>query len=78
MEEQSIGELPQHGRSLGVYDPSRGTMSDVGSSQIKRSGPLAAAEGLELNGNQFLTLITDKSNRWGSSTGRDTMFLSTK
>ena len=78
MEEQSIGELPQHGRSLGVHDPSRGTMLDVSSGRIKRSGPLAVAKGLELNGNQFLTLITDESNRWGSSTGRDTMSASTK
>ena len=51
MEEQSIGELPQHGRSLGLHDSCRGTMLDVGSGQVKRSGPLAVAEGLELDRN---------------------------
>ena len=53
MEERSIGELPQHGRPLGVYDPSGGTVSDVSSSQTKKSGPLAAAKGLELDRNGF-------------------------
>ena len=31
MEERSVGELPQYGRPLGVHDPSRGTVSNVGS-----------------------------------------------
>ena len=53
MEEQSVGELPQHGCSLGVHDLSGGTVSDVGSGQVKRSGPLAVAKGLELDGNSF-------------------------
>ena len=53
MEERSIGELPQHGRPLGFYDPGRGTVSNVGSGRVKRSSPLAAAKGLELNGNGF-------------------------
>ena len=53
MEERSVGELPQHGRPLGVYDLSRGTVSDVGSSRVKRSSPLAVAKGLELNGNSL-------------------------
>ena len=51
MEKQSIGELPQHGRPLGFHDPSRGTVPNVGSCQIKRSSPLAVAKGLELDGN---------------------------
>ena len=51
MEERPIGELPQYGRPLGIHDLSRGTVSNVGSGQIKRSGPLAAAKGLELDGN---------------------------
>ena len=51
MEEQSVGELPQHGRPLGFYDPSGGTVSYVGSGRVKRSSPLAAAKGLELDGN---------------------------
>ena len=37
--------------TLGVHDPSRGTVSDVGSGQTTRSGPLVVAKGLELNGN---------------------------
>ena len=53
MEERSAGELPQHGRPLGVHDSSRGTVSDVGSGQIERSGPLEVAKGLELNRNSF-------------------------
>ena len=53
MEERSIGELPQHGRPLGVHDPSGGTVLDVGSGRVKRSSPLAAAKGLELDGNGF-------------------------
>ena len=53
MEEQSIGKLPQHGYSLGLHDLSRGTVSDVGSGQVKRSGPLVFAKGLELDGNSF-------------------------
>ena len=51
MEEQSVGKLPQHGRPLGVHDPSGGTVSDVGSGRVERSSPLAIAKGLELNGN---------------------------
>ena len=51
MEERSVGELPQHGRPLGVYDPSGGTVLNVGSGRIKRSGPLAVAKGLELDRN---------------------------
>ena len=53
MEKRSVGELPQHGRPLGVHDPSRRTMSDVGSSRVKGSHPLAVTEGLELDGNSF-------------------------
>ena len=53
MEERSIGKLPQHGRSLGVHDLSRGTMLDVGSGRTKGSCPLVVAKGLELNGNGF-------------------------
>ena len=53
MEERSISELPQHGCPLGVHDPSGGTVSDVGSSRVKRSSPLAAAKGLELDRNSF-------------------------
>ena len=78
MEERSIGELPQHGHPLGFYDLSGRTVSDVGSSRVKRSGPLAVAKGLELDGNWFLTPFTDESNRWGSSTGRGMMFASIK
>ena len=51
MEERSVGELPQHGCPLGVHDPSRGTVPNVGSGQVKRSGPLAVAKGLELDRN---------------------------
>ena len=51
MEERPVGELPQHGRPLGVHDPGGGTVSYVGSGRVERSSPLAAAKGLELNGN---------------------------
>ena len=51
MEERSVGELPQHRCPLGVHDPSGGTMLNVGSGRIKRSGPLVVAKGLELNRN---------------------------
>ena len=71
MEERSVGELPQHGCPLGVHDPSRGTVSNVGSSRVKRSCPLVVAKGLELDGNRLLTPITEESNRWGSLTGRN-------
>ena len=57
MEERPVGELPQHGRPLGVHDLSGGTVSDVGSGQIKRSGPLAVTKGLELDRNSFLVLL---------------------
>ena len=53
MEERFVGKLPQHGCPLGVYDPSGGTVSNVGSGRIKRYGPLAVAKGLELDGNSF-------------------------
>ena len=53
MEKQPVGKLSQHGRPLGVHDPSGGTVSDVGSSQTKRSSSLAVAKGLELDGNSF-------------------------
>ena len=53
MEERSVGELPQHGRSLGVHDPGGRAVSDVSSSRIERSSPLAVAKGLELDGNGF-------------------------
>ena len=53
MEERPIGELPQYGRPLGVHDPSGGTVLNVGSGRIKRSGPLAVAKGLELDRNSF-------------------------
>ena len=53
MEEQSIGELPQHGHSLGLHDSSRGTMLYVGSGQFEGSHPLAVAKGLELDRNSF-------------------------
>ena len=53
MEERPVDELPQHVHPLGVYDLSGGTMLNVGSGQVKRSSPLAAAKGLELNGNGF-------------------------
>ena len=48
MEERSVGELPQHGHSLGVHDPSWGTVLDFGSGQVKRSGPLVVAKGWNL------------------------------
>ena len=51
MEERPVGELPQHGRPLGVHDPSGGTVPNVGSGRFKRSGPLVVAKGLELDGN---------------------------
>ena len=51
MEERSVGELPQYGRPLGFHDPSGGTVPNVGSGRVKRSGPLAVAKGLELDGN---------------------------
>ena len=51
MEEQSVGELPQHGCPLGVHDSSGGAVLNVGSSRIKRSSPLVVAKGLELDGN---------------------------
>ena len=51
MEEQSIGELPQHGHPLGIHDLSGGTVPNVGSGRIKRPGPLAVAKGLELDRN---------------------------
>ena len=51
MEERSVSKLPQHGRPLGVHDPSGGTVSNVGSGRVKRSSPLVAAKGLELDGN---------------------------
>ena len=51
MEERSVGELPQHGHPLGVHDPSGGTMLNVGSGRVERSGPLVVAKGLELDGN---------------------------
>ena len=78
MEEQSVGELPQCGRPLGVHDLSGGTVFDVGSGRVKRSSPLAVAKGLELDRNSFWYRFTDKSNRWGSSTGKDTTSASTK
>ena len=53
MEERPVGELPQHGCSLGVHDPSGGTVSDVDSGRSERSGALALADGLELNRNGF-------------------------
>ena len=53
MEERCIGKLSQHGHPLGVHDPSRGTVLDVGSGRVKRSSPLAVAKGLELDGNGF-------------------------
>ena len=53
MEERPVGELPQHGRPLGVHDLSGGTVSDVNSGQFERSGALAFADGLELNRNGF-------------------------
>ena len=53
MEERPVGELSQHGRPLGVHDPSGGAVSNVGSCRVKRSSPLAVAKGLELNGNGF-------------------------
>ena len=51
MEEQSVGELPQYGRPLGVYDPSGGTVPNVSSGRVERSSPLAVAKGLELDRN---------------------------
>ena len=51
MEERSVGELPQYGHPLGVHDPSRGTVPNVSSGRVKRSGPLAVAKGLELDRN---------------------------
>ena len=69
MEERPVGKLPQHGRPLGVHDPSGGTVSDVDSSRFERSGALAIADGLELNRNGFWPLLIS-SNRWGSSTGK--------
>ena len=51
MEEQSVGELPQYGCPLGVHDPSGGTVLDVSSGRVKRSGPLAVSKGLELDRN---------------------------
>ena len=51
MEERPVGELPQYGRPLGVHDPGRRTVPNVGSGQVKRSGPLAVAKGLELDEN---------------------------
>ena len=72
MEERSAGELPQYGCPLGVHDPSGGTMSDVDSSRIERSGALAFADGLGLDRNG-LWHRTDESNRWGSLTGKGTM-----
>ena len=78
MEERYVGKLPQHGHPLGVHDPSGGTVSDVGSGRVKRSGPLVVAKGLELDRNRFLVPITDESNRWGSLTGRGTTSASTK
>ena len=59
MEEQSAGKLPQHGRPLGVHDPSGGTVSDVDSGRFERSGALALADGLELDKNGFRH-VTDK------------------
>ena len=53
MEERSVGKLPQHGCPLGVHDLSGGAVLDVSSSRVKRSGSLAVAKGLELNGNGF-------------------------
>ena len=53
MEERPIGKLPQYGCPLGVHDLSGGTVSYIGSSRVKRSGPLAVAKGLELDGNGF-------------------------
>ena len=77
MEERSIGKLPQHGHPLGVHDLSRGTVSNVGPGQVKRSGPLAVAKGWNSTEMAF-DIVTDKSNRWGSLTGRDTTSASTK
>ena len=57
MEERSVGKLPQHGCSLGLHDSSRGTVSDVGSGQVKSSSPLAFAKGLGLDGNSFWVLL---------------------
>ena len=53
MEKRPVGELPQHGCPLGVHDPSGGTVSDVDSSRLERSGALAFADGLELDRNGF-------------------------
>ena len=53
MEERPVGELPQHGRPLGVHDPSGGTVLDVDSGRLERPGALAFADGLELDGNGF-------------------------
>ena len=71
MEERPVGELPQHGHPLGIHDPSGGTVSDVDSGRSERSGALAFVDGLELDRNGFWPLLTS-SNRWGSSTGKDT------
>ena len=59
MEERSIGELPQHGRPLGVHDPSGGTVLNVDSGRFERSGALAFTDGLELDRNGFWH-VTDK------------------
>ena len=64
MAERPVGQLPQHGRPLGVHDPSGGTVSDVGSGRLERSSALAFADGLELNRNGFLT-ITDEFQQMG-------------
>ena len=64
MEERPVGELPQHGRPLGVHDPSRRTVSDVDSGRLERSGALAFADGLELDRNGFWH-VTDKFQQMG-------------
>ena len=59
MEERSVGELSQHGRPLGVHDLSGGTVPNVDSGQLERSGALVFADGLELDRNSFWH-VTDK------------------